>query len=349
MKGNYDKIDIYKLWLATKLSVSKRYDELLDKFESAENVYRELDSFFKSDQKIITEANYVKLKSESPQKQFERLAKRLERANIYTIFKDDPLYFENLKKCSDAPNVLFAIGVFPKPNAVKIGIVGTRRYTNEGADITDDYAYGLAKKSAVIVSGMALGVDRIAAGSAMRGSEADCATIAVLGSGADVPTPVENELLYNTIIKKGLVVSQFEPGTNATRYTFPMRNKVIAGICEALIVTEAPAKSGALITADAAIKYGRTVYCRVGGENDPTFAGTNKLVADGLAKAVNSIDDIIWDFPSFHKKHELEDDDFELFINNEKAINSCSIIENTVEQCNNSDKTDNIQCIDTGS
>lgn len=293
MLVNYNDVDMYKLWLSLHITSAKRFDMLMSEYGCAQNVYENMSEIHAKNAKLITVKNLEAVRHESPLRLYERLYKPVFQNRIDVVFRDSEYYPHRLKECSDAPNVLFVRGTLPKPSRVCIGVVGTRGYTNYGAEMTDMLAYKLAKNNVVIVSGMAAGIDSIAASGAMRSSKTECATVAVLGSGVDVPAPAGNERLYERIIEHGAVISQFEPGIGATRYSFPIRNKVIAGLSDALIVTEAGEKSGALITAECAQKYGRKIFCVSGRATDKTFLGANSMLYSGKAKAVSSYHDIL--------------------------------------------------------
>lgn len=293
MRTNFDRLDMYKLWLGLKLPSRSRFDRLISEYGCAEEVYNNIDDIHASDNRLISDANLRAMKKETPEEMYDRFYHKVTGREIDVLFRDDDYYPYRLKECMDAPNVLFAMGNLPSAKAACVGIVGTRNYTSYGAEMADNLSYGLAKHGAAIISGMALGIDSVAARSAIRGSTTECATVAVLGSGIDVPTPVENMKLYESILCHGAVISQFEIGAPASKYTFPMRNKVIAGMSDALIVTEAGIKSGALITAEAALKYGRKLFCVSGRMTDKSFLGANALIAEGKAQSIMSVDDII--------------------------------------------------------
>lgn len=293
MYCDFESIDRYKLFLALKIGSARHFDELISRYGDAEAVYRNMDLIHGEIPTVLTDANIASMKKISPDALFERIFKAIRYIDTDIVFKDDERYFKNLRMCADAPNVLFVRGHMPREESKIVGIVGTRDYTNYGAEITDEIAYSLAKRNIVVVSGMATGIDRIAAYSALRAKNSSCATIAVLGSGVDVVTPAENEKLYESICESGLIVSQFEPGARATKYTFPVRNKVIAGMSDCLVVTEAGEKSGALITARAALKYGRKLFCVAGRMTDASYKGVNALIASSTAQSIESVDDIL--------------------------------------------------------
>lgn len=189
------------------------------------------------------------------------------------------------------PAALHIKGVLPSPDTLIVGIVGSRNPTRYGKDMTEEIARALARHSIVIASGMARGVDTIAHRAAL---DAGTPTIAVLGSGLSekVIYPRDNIGLSREIAEKnGAVISEYESDQKPELWTFPQRNRIIAGIAKAVIVTEAGEKSGALITARYALEYGRDVLALPGQMMSPLSRGTNTLIKEG-AIPITSIDDI---------------------------------------------------------
>lgn len=172
-------------------------------------------------------------------------------------------------------------------------IVGTRRYDDYGRRITENIAKELAEKGATVVSGMARGIDSIAELEAIKSGGK---TVAVLGSGLDVIYPPEHAQLYEMIKKNGVVMTEFPPGTRPNKENFPRRNRIMAGLSYGVIVTQAPEKSGALITAAHAIENGRDVYAVPADITRAASKGSNSLISQG-AKAVFCGMDIINEYP----------------------------------------------------
>jgi DNA processing protein len=189
----------------------------------------------------------------------------------------------------DPPTTLFALGARSTLDAPVVAIVGTRDATAYGERITAEVAGALAAAGACVVSGMARGVDARAHRGAL---EAHGRTVAVLGTGIDVPYPAAHASLHAAIAERGLVLSELGPGTPARAGSFPKRNRLIAALAEVTIVVEAGARSGALITAECALELGRTVAAVPGPIDAAASAGSNLLVRDG-AVAITSIDDAL--------------------------------------------------------
>lgn len=171
-----------------------------------------------------------------------------------------------------------------------IAVVGTRKVTEYGKEVTQMLTSGLVANGFTIVSGLALGVDGIAHGTALNcGGK----TIAVLGAGVDVVYPREHRDLYNSILERdGVIVSEVAPEKLVARGVFPARNRIISGLSEAVLVTEGAIDSGSLITARAALDQGREVFAVPGPINSIVNEGTNYLLKNG-AKLVSSVEDIV--------------------------------------------------------
>jgi DNA processing protein len=170
-----------------------------------------------------------------------------------------------------------------------VAIVGTREASSYGVRTATRLATACAKAGLVVVSGLARGVDAAAHEAALR---AGGRTVAVLGTGIDVPYPVGHRALMATIARQGLVVSESEPGTLARAGCFPRRNRLIAALCRVTVVVEAGFKSGAINTAGQALELGRTVAAVPGQIDDPRAAGANGLCRDG-AQVICSVEDLL--------------------------------------------------------
>ncbi|MHB0947655.1 MAG: DNA-processing protein DprA [Gemmatimonadaceae bacterium] len=168
-----------------------------------------------------------------------------------------------------------------------IAIVGTRDATPYGLRVAADLARAFARAGALVVSGMARGIDAAAHRAAL---DAAGATVAVLGTGADVPYPAGHRALHQRLAREALVISQFPPGQRAFRGCFPRRNLVIAALSGITIVVEAGFKSGALLTAHAALDLGRVVAAVPGPIDSPQSAGTNELLRDGAVVIASAAD-----------------------------------------------------------
>lgn len=193
-----------------------------------------------------------------------------------------------LQSISDPPSELYCAGKIPSPSQKSVAIVGSRTPTDYGRAITYRLAYELAQADICIVSGLAYGIDTIAHSAAL---DAGGQTIAVLGSGFDQIYPRNNRRLAENIIKQnGMILSEYSPDTAPLKHHFPKRNRLIAGLSDIVIVTEANAKSGSLITAALALDYGRVVMAVPGNINSPRSAGPNFLIKMGAGVVTDTID-----------------------------------------------------------
>ena len=201
----------------------------------------------------------------------------------------DASYPEALKHIHKPPSRIFIVGEILEEDKNAIAIVGTRRPSFYGIEAAEKLSYALATLGITIVSGMAKGVDAAAHRGAIK---AGGRTIAVMGSGHDNIYPPEHKKLYEEIRKHGAVVTEFPIGTEPERHNFPLRNRIISGMSKGVVVIEAPAKSGALITAGFALEQGREVFAVPGNINSLKSAGSNRLIKDG-AKLVENVEDIL--------------------------------------------------------
>lgn len=207
-------------------------------------------------------------------------------ARVLTI-RDDG-YPKALRHIPDAPIVLYARGSLV-PGDRALAVVGSRKASAEGMNLAGKIAETLSLAGITIVSGLARGIDTAAHTRALAGPSG---TVAVLGCGIDVCYPPENKKLFERIGKEGLVVTEYAPGEEPLPYHFPERNRIIAGLARGVLVVEATARSGSLITARLALEYGREVMAIPGSVLRIEHAGSNRLIKEG-ARLVDSVEDIL--------------------------------------------------------
>ena len=200
-------------------------------------------------------------------------------------------YPKNLFETVDCPVVLYIKGKLPQDDNLALGIVGSRKASFYGQTIAEQFATRLAELGITIVSGMARGIDTAAHKGTLK---AKGTTIAVLGCGLNHIYPPENKKLFDEISQTGAVISEFSMTMEPFAFNFPRRNRIISGLSMGVIVVEAAARSGALITADCALEQGREVYAVPGKIDNPSAQGVNNLIKQG-AKLVMSIEDILED------------------------------------------------------
>ena len=201
----------------------------------------------------------------------------------------NPLFPDTLKQSEvNAPLAFYYKGDLNLLKTPCIAVVGTRHSSRYGKDMTYKFVSGLVKGGFTIVSGLATGIDGYAHHATLDNNGK---TIAVLGSGLNIITPVSNCDLYDKICNNGgLIISEYPPNANATKYTFPERNRLISGLSKGVLVVEAGEKSGALITADFALEQGRDVFAVVGNLDSSRSIGTNNLIFNGATMVRNGED-----------------------------------------------------------
>lgn len=197
-------------------------------------------------------------------------------------------YPERLLDLDVPPPILFARGDLSLLDDPAVAVVGTRRCTQDGTRTAERIAAGVASAGAVVVSGLALGID-----AAAHGAASPRRTIAVLGCGVDVIYPRANRALQEAIGREGLLVSERLPGTPPYPYLFPERNRIIAALSSAVVIVEAPARSGALITADCARVLGRPVFAAPGPLGVPAYEGSNSRIRDALAVLITGPEEVL--------------------------------------------------------
>ncbi|MDD3147692.1 MAG: DNA-processing protein DprA, partial [Candidatus Riflebacteria bacterium] len=202
---------------------------------------------------------------------------------------NDPDYPALLREIPDSPVALFVKGNIDYAGAPAIAVVGARNGTQMGYDIARDFACRLARAGFIVVSGLALGIDTYAHRGAL---EAEGRTIAVLANGPDVVYPRGNQKIRDALLTRGAIVSEYAPGVIARPWFFPIRNRIISGMCVATVVVEASARSGSLITARLAAEQNREVFAIPGSIKSKVSEGTISLINDG-ANLVTDPDEII--------------------------------------------------------
>jgi DNA processing protein len=213
---------------------------------------------------------------------------RLERYNITALTWHDAGYPSRLKEIYDPPPVLYVRGAFADADEWALAVVGTRRSTYYGREVTEQIVSDLARNKITIVSGLARGIDAVAHQAAL---DAGGRTIAVLGCGLDGVYPSTHVKLARDIMERGALVSEFALGTPPKRENFPLRNRIMSGLSLGVLVVEADEKSGALITANLALEQNRDVFAVPGSVLSPASRGTNRWIREGatLVRGANDI------------------------------------------------------------
>ncbi len=211
--------------------------------------------------------------------------------HITLLTWDSAEYPHYLREVDSPPPVLYVVGSLEDIDRWAVAVVGTRRVTPYGRQVTQELVSGLVRSGVTIVSGLARGIDAIAHKAAL---DYGGRTIAVLGSGPDNIYPPEHRDLARQIVRgRGAVISDYPLGTQPDGKNFPPRNRIISGLSLGVVVVEAGARSGASITAQFALEQGREVFAVPGNINRPASQGTNRLIQQGSAKLVTNANDIL--------------------------------------------------------
>lgn len=211
----------------------------------------------------------------------------------------DPTYPFLLKHIYDPPFVLYTQGLqHILTNKRTVAVVGTRKPTGAGVKSAAYFVRALAEDGWTIVSGLARGIDMLAHQQAIR---ANGRTIAVLASGFHFPYPQESKSLFQYMAKSQLLVSEYPPWVRPRKWHFPIRNRIVSGLSQAVVVIEAKKKSGSLITADQALEQGRDVFAVPGSIFSAESEGTNRLIQQG-AKLIVTKDDLLQELPNIIEK-----------------------------------------------
>lgn len=285
-----DKFDSdvrYWVALSTHQKIGARtFAKLVQKFGKMEKVWNSHPSdFFDLDiDKSQKEAIFEVIHKIDPDKEMAKV----ERLKIKVLTIKDKNYPKNLAEIFDPPGVLYYKGELAPTDEISLAVVGSRKYSQYGQEVTEKLIFELASAGLVIVSGLALGIDALAHRACL---EAKQKTIAVLGCGLDQIYPVSNIRLADKILQSGgAIISEFPVGMPALRYNFPIRNRIIAGMSLGTLVIEAAPDSGSLITAKAALDYNREVFAVPGSIFSDTSIGPNTLIQMGAKLVTNSAD-----------------------------------------------------------
>jgi DNA processing protein len=284
----YDKV-LYWIWLSEKCGIASReFGRLVASHDDPFEIYR-MDEAEIEHLEGIGRSLKERLCDKSLETAYSILKTcQKERADIITYA--DKRYPARLRAIEDPPVLLYCLGRFPDFNTrLCIGMVGTRKMSEYGMQTSYSMAYELASAGAVIVSGMALGIDSVCACGSL---EAGGVTVAVLGCGISVVYPRQHKKLMQAIAKKGAVISEYPPAEIAHGYNFPKRNRIISGLCQGTVIIECSAKSGAMITASKTIDQGRELFALPGNVNESNSDGPNLLIRQGANVALGS-DDIL--------------------------------------------------------
>ena len=280
---------LYFIWLSCALGYAsaavkplfERFGDARSIYDASEEEYAEISELCAAERKNLLNKELTRA---------EEIAGYCLHGNIRLLKLTDEDYPASLREIKNPPVLLYCRGRIPDWNHLPcIGVVGTRSMSYYGADAACEIAYDLGRMGCITVSGMALGIDGVAAAATL---EAGAPTVAVLGSGIDRIYPAAHKTLYKAIIENGgVVITEFAPYEGADGFHFPLRNRVISGISKAVILVEGDAMSGALITARYAKRQGKGVFAVPGKIGDVNSEAPH-LLLKGEGKLLTCADDI---------------------------------------------------------
>ena len=222
----------------------------------------------------------------------ENELKKVERSGARIITFADSSYPELLRQIHNPPYVLYAKGLDFPQEKLSIALVGSRNPTHYGNEAAETFGFDFAARGVTVISGMARGIDSAAHQGCLRGNGF---TVAVIGTGINVVYPSENKNLFKKISEKGMVLSEFSMDSPPEPWNFPIRNRIISGLCEGIVVVEATKKSGSLITASLALEQNREVFAVPGSIHSFKSTGTHHLIKQGaclVEKADDALEEI---------------------------------------------------------
>ncbi len=281
---------IYWIWLAETLKAGSRIAaRLIHIYGDARNVYHSIRMEDLEDWNEEEKRTIQKLIRSRELKEANEIYRKCEKNKIRILYYNDEDYPVSLRSLTDPPIVLYVRGKLPEfTKRLTVAVVGTRTMTAYGRKMAYSMGYSLGAGGAVIVSGMALGIDSMAMSGAI---DAGALTVAVLGSGVDVIYPKEHRFLYDKILARGgCIMSEYPPLTKPIGYHFPVRNRIISGLADTGLVVEAAMKSGALITAEYVINQGKRLYAVPGPVDAENSKGTNMLLREVALPAISPTD-----------------------------------------------------------
>ncbi|MBP3781943.1 MAG: DNA-processing protein DprA [Butyrivibrio sp.] len=281
----------YAMWLFNVESIGNAsMDKLLCSGLSCKDVYQ-LSS--KELSKVLSHKQVENIERSRHSWDFENEKNKLLSKGIRFVSRIDEDFPEKLKNIPNAPFAIYVKGKLPDPNIPSVAVIGARMCSDYGRFMARQFGRDLAIAGIQVISGMARGVDGIAQGAAVA---AGGASFGVLGCGVDICYPPENKEIYDALSLNGGLISEFPPGMEPVARFFPMRNRIISALADALVVVEARRKSGTTITVDTALEQGREVFAVPGRASDRLSDGCNYLISQGAGVAISAADviDRIW-------------------------------------------------------
>ena len=286
---------VHWLWYALRTGMNNRDKlALLERFRTAEDIFNATASdYFRAG----LQKNAAAALQDKDLSQARRIMAQCEEMGIGLVAFGDAQYPSRLKYIADPPMVLYYKGKLPDfEQTATVGVVGTRKASLYGLQVAKRLGFQIGTCGGMVVSGMAEGIDGYATkGALLAGGK----VLGVLGCGVDVVYPAKNKALFAEMDRFGCLISEYPPGTPPYKWNFPQRNRIISGMSNGVLVVEAPEKSGALITARAALEQGRDVFVVPGNIDVASCAGSNALLREG-ATAVSHGWDILSEYAAVY-------------------------------------------------
>jgi len=239
---------------------------------------------------IVTEQEFIKMSNLLEEDKLDRIIERNLNEAIEMVTINDDRYPKLLKEISTPPLCLYCKGNLQLLNTFCVGVVGSRKITDYGVIVTKQYSKALAIAGVTVVSGMANGVDTVAHKTVL---ENNGATIAVLAGGFHYIYPANNYALSKKLAENNLLITENNPDIQPLTYYFPIRNRIIAGLSKAVLITEAGLKSGSLHTKDYALEYNRDIFAVPGQINSPMSEGTNRIIKEFQSSITLNPEDLL--------------------------------------------------------
>ena len=276
---------LFEIWLSLRMGVANpAFIPLLSRYTPYELFSMDTDAI----SELSCDDRIKKALEDKNLEESHRIQHYCRQNGIRLLFWQDEAYPRPLKNLIDPPMLLYYMGNLPDFNSrLCISVVGTRTMSEYGKRMAYKIGYELAAVGTVVVSGMALGVDAVAAAGALA---AKGTTVAILGCGIDIVYPVAHKALRDAILQNGAVMTEYPPATRPLGHHFPQRNRIISGLSQGTVVVEAGESSGALITAKTALSQGRDVFAVPGNVGDAQTSGTNRLIFDGAGVVLKTRD-----------------------------------------------------------
>jgi DNA processing protein len=237
----------------------------------------------------VGEVTAESIRTGKPFAKAEKELKKAEKEKVDLLFFTDEKYPSRLRQINDAPSLLYAKGKVDFENPKCVGIVGTRQATSYGKERVEDLVHALVPHQALIISGLAYGIDIHAHKQALK---AGLPTIGVMGSGIDVIYPASHKEIARKMFEHGAITTEHRFGTQPDAHNFPARNRIVAALCDAVVIVEAAEKGGALITAEIANSYNKDVFAYPGNVDHSHSAGCNNLIKSNRANLITSVKDL---------------------------------------------------------